>query len=97
MTPSVQSDPIGFQLKEKISSLESALLQKHPTMPTLLHEIWRTLKQYPEQVTLLEDPDTAIIVSGLKVQTGVEFAAATKSSAAKSVVSKIKSLGADAF
>lgn len=88
----------GFILKEKVASLQDALLNKHPRMPTLLHEIHETLKQYPEQVSLLAPEEISAIVNGLQKQTGVEFAiAAQKTSGTKNAVAKIKSLGADAF
>ena len=88
----------SFQLKEKVASLAEAILEKHPKMPTLLREIHTTLKQYPEQVTLLDESDIATIVSGLSVQTNTAFAqSATKPAAAKSLANQIKSLGVDAF
>ena len=91
MTPSEQ-------LSEKVSALSEAILGRHPTMPTLLREIHTTLRSYPEQVTLLSESEIQVIVSGLSVQTNVAFAAsASKSAAAKSLASKIKALGADAF
>lgn len=90
--------PEGFELKNKIAELSELLLSKHPKMPVLLREIHTTLRAQPENVTLLDESEIAVIVNGLKVQTGVEFAAAaTKGSGAKSAVAKIKSLGADAF
>ena len=88
----------GDQLKEKVLALSAALLEKHPTMPSLLREIHTTLRQYPEQVVLLEDSDIAIIVAGLEKQTGVSLLmAGAKASVAKSASGKIKALGADAF
>jgi hypothetical protein len=88
----------AFQLKERVASLATAILERHPTMPTLLREIHTTLSKYPEQVTLLEEDEINIIVSGLSVQTNTTFAtAATKPAAAKSLAAKIKTLGTDAF
>lgn len=88
----------GFELKEKVASLATLILDKHPKMPTLLREIHTTIRSYPEQVTLLSEEEISIIVSGLAVQTNTAFAAAaTKPAAAKSVTAKIKSLGVDAF
>jgi hypothetical protein len=85
-------------LKEKVLALSSAILAKHPTMPTLLREIHTTILKYPEQVTLLNESDIGIIVSGLQLQTGTTLAASvSKPAAAKSVAAKIKQLGADAF
>lgn len=90
------------QLQERVLSLQSAILARHPTMPTLLQEIWRTLKAQPENVTLMTEEEIGIIVSGLQVQTNTSLAqAATKSSksaaATKSVTAKINQLGLDAI
>lgn len=86
------------QLQEKVASLKTALLDKHPQMPILLREIHSTLKKYPEQVTVLSEEEVAVIVSGLMKQTGTEFAvAAQKGPGNKSAVSKIKALGSEAF
>jgi hypothetical protein len=96
----MSTDPtqIGFILKEKVASLQAALLAKHPTLPTLLREIHTTLKQYPEQITLLNPPEIAIIVQGLEKQTGVELVnQSLKGTGKASANQKIKSLGADAF
>ena len=88
----------GFELKEKCVELSTLLLAKHPRMPVLLREIHTALRAQPENVTLLSEDDIRIVVQGLKVQTGVEFAAsATKGAGQKSAVKKIQSLGADAF
>lgn len=89
---------LGFELREKVLSLEAALLERHPRMPVLLREIHTVLRAQPENVTLFSEDEIAILVSGLKIQTGVEFAAsATKGSGAKSATAKIKSLGTGAF
>lgn len=88
----------GFILKEKVASLQAAILAKHPTMPSLLQEIHRTLKQQPENVTLLEPEEINIIVQGLEIQTGVELVKTTvKSVKSASKLNDIKSKGADAF
>lgn len=65
---------LSEQIKEKVLSLEQSLLSQHPTMPSLLKEIWVTLKKNPDQVTLLSEEDIGIIVRGLKKQTAVEIA-----------------------
>jgi len=84
--------PEGFELKEKVAQLSDMLLSKHPLMPKLLREIHTTLRQYPEQVTVLEESEICAIVNGLKVQTQTEFAAtATKPAAAASLAKKLKS------
>jgi len=90
--------PEGFEVKEKVAELSNLLLAKHPRMPVLLREIHTTLRAQPENVTLLTDEEVNIIVEGLKIQTGIEFASsAIKGAGAKSVISQIKKLGADAF
>lgn len=92
------SDQTAYLLGEKVAELSAALLARHPKMPTLLREIHQTLSKYPEQVTLMSEEDIHVVVEGLKIQTGVEFAAtATKPAAAKSLAAKIGKLGADAF
>lgn len=91
-------DQTAYLLGEKVAELSAALLARHPKMPILLREIHTTLSKYPEQVTLMSEEDIHAVVEGLKVQTGVEFAAtATKSSGTKSLTAKISKLGADAF
>ncbi len=90
--------PIGFQLQSKVTELEEAITSRHPRMPQLLQEIWKALREQPENVTLMTEEEIRTVVNGLKVQTGVEFAAnAVKGTAAKSAVSKIKQLGLNAF
>lgn len=90
--------PQGFELKSKVTELESAMLARHPRMPQLLQEIWKALRDQPENVTLMSEEDIRIVVNGLKQQTGVEFAAAAiKGTAAKSATAKIKQLGLGAF
>jgi hypothetical protein len=90
----------GFILRERVLELRTTILERHPRMPALLQEIWKTLKQYPEQVTLMDEEQINIIVEGLKVQTGVAFAASAvkpSTAAKKNLDNKIKTLGADAF
>lgn len=89
---------IPFELQEKILSLQTAILEKHPTMPTLLREIHTALRKQPENVIVLPEESIQIIVRGLEVQTNT-FLAETVSKSAKSSskVASIKKLGADAF
>lgn len=91
--------PAPIELQQKVSELSQLILSKHPRMPTLLREIHTTLRAQPENVTLMSEEEIAVIVSGLKVQTGIEFAASAtkKGTAQNSLVSKIKTLGVDAF
>lgn len=83
----MSSSNLSFDIKEKILSLDSALKTQHPTMSSLLREIWQTLKANPDQVTLLEEEDIGIIVSGLKKQTATEIVTAALKSKTKSVKS----------
>lgn len=92
---------LGFEFQEKLASLQQAILSRHPTMPTLLQEIHRTLKQYPENVTLMNEDEIAIVVSGLMQQTQTILVKETVSSARKAsttaVRNKIAQLGLDAI
>jgi len=65
------------QLKEKVLSLQTALLEAHPTMPVLLREIHNHLKQDEEVVTLLSEEEIGIIVQGLQKQTQTVIIEAT--------------------
>lgn len=94
LTPS----KLGFELQEKVLALQALILDKHPKMPVLLREIHTALRAQPENVTLMSEEEIAIIVDGLKIQTGVEFASsAIKGPGSKSTGSKIKQLGLGAF
>lgn len=75
----------AFEVQEKLASLEISLLESTPGMATLLRDIHRSLKQDPDIITILEDEEVAILVKGLKKQTGVEIA--TKAAKKKSVKS----------
>lgn len=65
---------LSDQLKEKVLQVQSALLAAHPSLPGLLAEIHKTLKNDPAQVTLLDEDEIGILVSGLSYQTKVEIA-----------------------
>jgi len=88
---------IGFELKEKIASLEQSLLERHPRMPTLLREIWTALKKQPENVTLLSEEDIAKIVSGLQTHTQTFLAQQTVGSkkSTKSIQARLANLEDD--
>ena len=73
----------AFQVKEKLASLEAALLEGTPNMPQLLREIHRELKADPDTVTLLSEEECSILVRGLKKQTATEIA--TKAIATKAI------------
>ena len=68
------------QIKSSIAELQAAIHEAHPSMPTLLREIHTKLKADPANVTLLDEEDIAIIVSGLKIQTNTEISSGTKKS-----------------
>jgi hypothetical protein len=57
----------------KISELDESLKLSAPNMPILLREIHQTLKQDPENVTLLTPEEVAIIISGLSKQTSTQI------------------------
>lgn len=96
--PRKSNSKLGFELQEKVAALSEAILSRHPMMPILLREIHTTLRAYPENVTLASEEEIAIIVEGLKMQTGIEFAASvTKGSGQKEAIKKIKNLGVEAF
>lgn len=95
-----QQIPAGFELKEKVATLGQTILDRHPTMPTLLREIHTALRKQPENVTLLSDEEIAILVRGLENQTNTYLAATVsgaKKSSTKSLAAKLASLGDDAF
>lgn len=84
----------AFMIKEKLASLEASLLSDSPEMPTILQDIHRTLKSQPHVVTLLEQKDIAIIVSGLEKQQGTFIAASvTKKSTSKASKAELKNAG----
>lgn len=90
--------PEGFELKNKVQELSDAITAKHPRMSTLLHEIWKTLKAYPENVTLLAEEDIQKIVAGLELQTQTKLAATiTKGSSKSSLAKKLANIDDDAF
>lgn len=62
-----------YELKEKVASLESMLINAHPEMPLLLRKIHTQLQGDPELVTLLTEEEIGLIVRGLSVQMKVEI------------------------
>lgn len=57
------------QTKEKILALETAMLEAHPKMPVLLKEIHDFLRSQPDVITLLDEKEISVIVSGLERHT----------------------------
>lgn len=68
---------LNLEIKAKLDALSEALLTAHPQIPTLLRDIHRALKTFPEQVTLMTEDEIRIVVSGLEKQTNTHIAAAT--------------------
>lgn len=79
----------AFEIKEKLAQLENALLEKLPTMPTLLRDIHRSLKADPDVVTLLSEEECAILVQGLKKQTQTEIATKVIKAKPRKALSKL--------
>ena len=74
---------LNLEIQTKLDALSEALLQAHPTTPTLLKDIHRTLKAQPEQVTLMSEQELHLVVQGLMKQTNSNLAAAMKPARAK--------------
>lgn len=85
MTQDMQTAMNHSEVQQNILSLQEALLSAHPEMPTLLRKIHTKLKADPAVVTLLSEEEIATVISGLKVQTNVQFISGTKKPAAKKV------------
>lgn len=64
----------AFVIKEKLASLEDALLNKHPQMPVLLRDIHSMLSKDVALVTLLSPEECSILVRGIKKHVGVDIA-----------------------
>lgn len=64
----------AYEIKEKLASLEEALLAGTPNMPTLLRDIHKGLKADSDIVTILSEEECSILVRGLKKQTATEIA-----------------------
>lgn len=75
------------ELKEKVLTLQTQLLEAHPQMPLLLRQIHTQLRADPELVTTLAEEDIGIIVQGLAKQQMVTIttAALKKTSTTKSL------------
>lgn len=69
------------EISDNIFALREAIHGAHPKMPGLLQEIWKTLQSYPEQVTLLEEDQMEIIISGLEKVVDTDLANITIKSA----------------
>jgi len=91
MSPSPTADPSNqaFEVREKLASLEAALLAKTPDMPTLLRAIHKNLKADPDVVTLLSEEECSILVRGLKEVTKTTIAAKALKKGAKKALGKM--------
>lgn len=90
-----QESKLPISLLQSVTSLEEALLDKHPRMPGLLSEVYKSLKAQPENVTLMNEEEIRVVVECLKVQTGVEFA--EKITKSKSGSAKLKNATTEMF
>ncbi len=89
MTATASTNTQAFEVKEKLAQLEAALLESLPTMPTLLRDIHRSLKNDPDTVTLLSEEECAILVQGLKKQTQTEIATKVIKAKPRKALSKL--------
>ena len=76
-------------ISSNIASLDAAIKSSHPSMSRLLQDIWTTLNQYPEQVTLLAEDEMEVIISGLEKLVDTDLAAITIKSATSAKKSKV--------
>lgn len=76
---------IPQELQFKIASLQEAILSSHPTLPILLRDIHKILKEDPAVVTVLSEEDISTVVTGLKKQTATEITQATLKKTTKSL------------
>ena len=75
---------LNMEVKTKLDALQAALLESHPTLPTLLRDVHQTLKAQPEQVTLMSEDEIRVVIQSLEKQTNTHLAESiTKKPAAK--------------
>ena len=67
---------LNLEIKTKLMDLQTALLENHPTMPTILRDIHKTLKAQPDNVTLMSGEEIQLVIKGLEKQTNSHLAAA---------------------
>lgn len=85
----MNSPDIAYQIREKLASLEQALLSNNPEMPGILRDIHKQLKSDPEIVTILSPEECSVIVRGLKKQTATNIATTAISKSPKKALSKM--------
>lgn len=89
ITSHITMSQLNLEIKTKLDALQQALLDSNPSMPTLLRDIHVTLKNQPEQVTLMTEQELHIVIQGLEKQTNTYLAASTVKSS-KSATGKAK-------
>lgn len=93
MATTPQVNMSAFELKEKVAQLEQALLNSHPQLPVLLRTIHTTLRNDPDNVTILSEEEVGVIVAGLKKQTMTEITTSTVKAASNT--KKLKNITLD--
>ena len=79
----------AFEVQEKLANLEGMLLASDPSMPTLLRDIHRTLRQDPDVVTMLSEEEVCTLVKGLKKLTNTTIATTAAKKQTKKAMSKM--------
>ena len=62
----VQDQVVTNPIFESLDSLQNALINLHPQLPTILQKILHNLKDHPATVTLLTDDQIAKILEGFR-------------------------------
>lgn len=82
------------QLKCQIADLQAKIIEAHPMMPSILSVIHKNLQEDPELVTLLDESEIQVIVSGLLKQTNINITTkATKQTSKTLAKASLGSLG----
>lgn len=79
----------AFEVREKLATLEAQLLETTPQIKDLLREIHRHLKADPDVVTILSEEECAVLIRGLKKQTGIEISTKALNKTPKKALSKL--------
>lgn len=77
------TNPIHFELLDRLAQLEAALLARDPLMKTHLGAIHKSLVQHEELVHLLSDEEIGKIVGAQQQHTNTTLAAEVSSKAGK--------------